>query len=721
MPYASVPMIKFRPSLRSQLMLMLLSVGVSAMLAIAYFGYHSGEDHLTKRIFEQLTSVRASKAYQMQSYFDTLRNQTEALSEDLMVVNAMKDFKRAYRGLDARSIPEAWLNSIDSYYKDQFIPRLAYLQEGAPIADLYEPHNSAGQYLQYHYIAGNSNSVGTKLRLVDAGDGSEYSKAHALYHPRLSKYHDLFGYNDLFLVDPDSGAIIYSIGKEVDFGMSLATGPYRDSNLADAVSAAINAKAKGFVKIVDFAHYKPSYGAPAAFIASPIFDGDEFIGVLGLQVPVDEINRVMTGNNNWAKDGLGRSGETYLVGADNAMRSVSRFLVEDPVGYLETLRNLNVKSQTIDDIERYGTSILEQQMDSEASRNALERREGTIIVEDYRGVKVLSSYSPLNLNGLDWAVLSEMDLDEAYAPIIEFKRNILFWGSLIILLITVASLLLSSVFIQPVMRLIGCAKDIGNGEINSLASSENPSEFGELATALAGMVDGLETQTKAIEKLSIERWNLLQKFLPSAVAQRLLKGENAIVDPVENASVMFTEVVGLEAFTHSIITEQRVLLLNDLVCRFDSAADECGVDKIKLLADSYVSASGLVGGRLDHMGRMVKFALELQSQVKLFNHDNGTDLDVISSIHSGDVVVGTVGSSKMTYEVWGDTVSTANSILAQGKPFRGSILVSQPVFEFLQDVYYFDKLNPDPSSGSLRPLIPMWRLVGAAKQQLEVA
>lgn len=714
-------MIKFRPSLRSQLMLMLLSVGVSAMLAIAYFGYHSGEVHLTQRIFEQLTSVRASKAYQMQSYFDSMRNQTEALSEDLMVVNAMKDFKRAYRGLDAKAIPETWLNSIDSYYKDQFLPRLADLHEGAPIADLYEPHDSASQYLQYHYIASNSNPAGNKLRLDDAGDGSEYSKAHALYHPRLSKYHDLFGYNDLFLVDPDSGAIIYSIGKEVDLGMSLATGPYRDSNLADAINAAINAKAKGFVKIVDFAHYKPSYGAPAAFIASPIFDGDEFIGVLGLQVPVDEINRVMTGNNNWAKDGLGRSGEAYLVGADSAMRSVSRFLVEDPAGYLETLSALNVKSQTIDDIERYGTSILEQRMDTEATRNALERREGTMIVEDYRGVKVLSSYSPLNLNGLDWAVLSEMDLDEAYAPINEFKRNILFWGSLIILLITVASLLLSSVFIQPVMRLIGCAKDIGSGEINALADSENPGEFGELATALAGMVDGLDTQTKAIEKLSLERWNLLQKLLPSEVAQRLLNGEATIADPVENASVMFTEVSGLEAFKDSISTEQRVRLVNDLVCRFDSAADECGVDKIKLLADRYVSASGLVGGRLDHMGRMIKFALELQKRVKNFNHDHGTDLDVISSIHSGDVVVGTVGSSKMAYDVWGDTVSTANSILAQGKPSRGSILVSQPVFEFLQDVYYFDKLNPDPSSGSLHPLIPMWRFVGAAKQQLEVA
>ena len=98
--------------------------------------------------------------YQMQPCFDAMRNQAEALSEDLMVVNAMKDFKRAYRALDAKAIPEAWLNSINSYYKDQFLPRLADLQEGAPIADLYGPHDSAGQYLQYHYIASNSNPAG---------------------------------------------------------------------------------------------------------------------------------------------------------------------------------------------------------------------------------------------------------------------------------------------------------------------------------------------------------------------------------------------------------------------------------------------------------------------------------------------------------------------------------------------------------------------------------
>jgi hypothetical protein len=65
---------------------------------------------------------------------DAMSNQAEALTEDLMVVNAVKDFKRAYRGLDAKVIPEAWLNSIDSNCKDQLFPRLIGLREGAPIS-----------------------------------------------------------------------------------------------------------------------------------------------------------------------------------------------------------------------------------------------------------------------------------------------------------------------------------------------------------------------------------------------------------------------------------------------------------------------------------------------------------------------------------------------------------------------------------------------------------
>jgi len=77
----------------------------------------------------------------------------------------------------------------------------------------------------------------------------------------------------------------------------------------------------------------PSYGAPASFIASPIFEGSKKIGVAVFQMPTDIINQIMTGNSGWTADGLGKSGETYLVGDDYKMRSNSRFLIEDRRGY----------------------------------------------------------------------------------------------------------------------------------------------------------------------------------------------------------------------------------------------------------------------------------------------------------------------------------------------------------------------------------------------------
>ncbi len=58
----------------------------------------------------------------------------------------------------------------------------------------------------------------------DAGDGSAYSKHHALYHPLLRAAATSFGFFDFMLADPKAGRIVYSVEKEVDFDASLRTG-----------------------------------------------------------------------------------------------------------------------------------------------------------------------------------------------------------------------------------------------------------------------------------------------------------------------------------------------------------------------------------------------------------------------------------------------------------------------------------------------------------------
>jgi len=204
-----------------------------------------------------------------------------------------------------------------------------------------------------------------------------------------------FGYYDIFLVDIDSGDIVYSVFKELDYSTSLIDGPYADTNFGQVFRDAAKLN-KGQVTFVDFAQYRPSYEAPASFIASPIFEGDERTGVLIFQLPLDRITNVMS-----ERAGLGETGETYLVGQDYLMRSDSYL---DPVNHtvVASFRNPTL-----------GTAR------TEAVDLALAGETGRKVIIDYNNNPVLSAYSPFDVLGLRWALLSEIDVAEAFVPHID--------------------------------------------------------------------------------------------------------------------------------------------------------------------------------------------------------------------------------------------------------------------------------------------------------------
>lgn len=92
-----------------------------------------------------------------------------------MVVAATQEFKAAYRQLEAYSVPAEFDKKIATYYRDEFLTRLAKTNEGSPVLESYTPKTPAARYLQYYYIAANPNPVGKKHLLNASGDGSEYS------------------------------------------------------------------------------------------------------------------------------------------------------------------------------------------------------------------------------------------------------------------------------------------------------------------------------------------------------------------------------------------------------------------------------------------------------------------------------------------------------------------------------------------------------------------
>jgi hypothetical protein len=178
-------------SIKSKLIIMLLEVSGCSILLTAYLGYQSGRANLTDRALSQLTSLRSSKSYQIESYFKTLRNHTQTLSTDLTIVEAIGQFDRAYQQLEQTQLSPLADQQLQQYYSNEFIARLAKTEQGTPVLSAFLPQKSAARYLQHRYLAANSHPAGKKHLLDDPKDGSDYSRLHARFHPMFREIRDL--------------------------------------------------------------------------------------------------------------------------------------------------------------------------------------------------------------------------------------------------------------------------------------------------------------------------------------------------------------------------------------------------------------------------------------------------------------------------------------------------------------------------------------------------
>lgn len=424
--------------LKHKLILSFLLVGIIPILIMALVNNFLVGDGFEKQAFDQLTSLKEIKKNQIETYFGEIGKQSITFSEDLMVVEAMKEFKEAFHNIERDlRVPASRLsimkNNVKNYYEKEFLGRLEKNTNKKETYETFWPDEDKTLILQDLYFASNPNAVGEKENMDDAGDGSKYSKIHLKYHSVIRNFLRKFGYYDIFLVDDKTGHIVYSVFKEIDYGTSLLYGPYSNTNFARAFSKAREATEPGFIVLEDFENYPPSYAAPASFIASPVFDGDEKIGVLLFQMPIDKINEIMTNNGKWKETGLGETGETYLVGSDFKMRSNSRFLVEDKKSYINYLKESGVQKKTLDEIEAHSTSISMQEVKTETVVEALKGQKGQRVIKDFRGASVFSAYAPINILGMNWAILAEISEDEA----METSSNLIFVQIIIALIIVV--------------------------------------------------------------------------------------------------------------------------------------------------------------------------------------------------------------------------------------------------------------------------------------------
>ncbi|RLJ18418.1 methyl-accepting chemotaxis protein [bacterium endosymbiont of Escarpia laminata] len=488
---------------------------LAASLAIIGVATEKSHQALEEAARERLIAIRDIKKSQITDYFETIRNQIQNLSRAYEVTDALQNFRSSistYRNEIFQLDIEKYRSELAHYYSGEFTKEYKNRnREGSANTDmLLKGLDADAVALQYQYIKANPNPLGEKDRLIDPIDGTQYGEWHAQFHPFLRDFQQRFGYYDIFLVDAETGRIVYSVFKELDFATSLKNGAYANSGIGEVFRQANQATSPDFVALSDFSPYLPSYQDQASFIASPVFDNEGGkLGVLIFQMPIDGINAVMTNDRQWKQAGLGDSGETYLVGADGRMRSNSRFLIEYKEGYLQAIRDGGLSEEIVGLIGDKGSSIGLHPIETIGAKAALAGQSGFGIFPDYRNVPVLSAYAPLSFNGLNGAILAEIDEAEAFAASDALSKQLLLISGgialVLIVLAIAAGVWFASRISKPILQLSRTIEDVEqNSDLTRRVAIQSSDELGMAAAAFNSLMEKFQNSIQQVNDASAQ-------------------------------------------------------------------------------------------------------------------------------------------------------------------------------------------------------------------------
>jgi len=364
---------------------------------------------------------------------------------------------------------------------------------------------TAESALQDLYITSNPHPTGSKDELDSAKDGSTYSMIHQQYHPYFRTFLRDRGYYDIFLLDVN-GNLIYSVFKELDYATNLTTGKYADTDLGNAFRAARDSGEKGTQTFFDFKPYAPSHGAPAAFISTPLINSSgQFGGALVFQMPIDTLNALMN-----QSDGLGDTGETYAVGADNLMRSDSRFSEES------TILTRTVKTETV--------------------KLALNGEKGIALAHDYRGDEVFSAYSSVNLGGSSWAIIADQDKSEVMAPVNTLLTTLINVIGACVLVLAAIGVWVGRNTTKPILAMAETMGEIADGHTEQdIPGRDRSDELGKMAAAVDVFRLGLLEASRLREEQENER-NAAREDIKKAIQHMAEQVEDSTTSLIEDVS-----------------------------------------------------------------------------------------------------------------------------------------------------------------------------------------
>lgn len=709
-------------SLRGRITRTLVGLGLVSVVLLATVNFFVVRTYLDRGTRGQLETLRDLRVDAIELAIGRLLDRVAVLGTDPAVAQALTDFESAYTGIDDQLTQPELDRLAESY--TPVTDRYDAAGVERPEVDELLPTSTAGQYVQYEYIAENEDE--DRADLLDAGDGSAYTDAHVAHHEYLRELARSVGATDLLLVGLDTEEVVYSTDKRIDLGTSVTEGPYSETGLGESYAKLGNISVDD-AAMADISFYLPNSSAPLAHVATAVRADSEVVGALILALPTERLTDIVNANQQWDLLGLGDTGEAYIVGSDFLMRTVPRPWLEDPEAYLDRYRDVTgdgvirqiqarqarlgeegvepdeqdvnqLVEQFANLMEFTGTPVKLQSVDNEAVRTALDGERFIGGVDNYLGRSTLAAAAPLDVADLGWAVVTEQQTSETRHELEQFVVAILVLLAILLTALAVVGILLARILARPVRPLVEAAGRIADGDYETEVPDLGRNELGDVGRQLAAVADRLRAQDDEIAAEEQRINEMLESVLPAGLIERVRAGERELAEVVDDATVISISLRGIpepsEAEQDAVVE-----LTTRLAAETSRLAAEIGVERgqMALQQQIFVAGRGHTGTSADIAA---EFAAAVVDRLPTIGTEYGIEIGARAGLSAGLVATGVIGSRQVAFSVWGAPVSSA--IAVSNRADDGQIVVDVTLVDELGADWYVESRDGSDDEYVLR-------------------
>lgn len=368
--------------------------------------------------------------------------------------NAQKALDKAsYEKLKA--VAHLKKRQMEDYFKAAFL-QMAIFSRSQDVSHLFE------RLVKYHHDT-HVSPTGPYDVSTDA-----YQNIWRQDGTGITRFWKDSGFSDVYIICAKHGHVMFTAAKRRELGENLGHGKYKDTGLAQLWREVV---ASGKKCLVDFRPYAAQDSQPACFAGYPIkIQNGPTIGVIAFQFSIKQINHIMQ-----SRDGMGKTGGAYLVGPDKLMRSDAIF----------DAAHHTVKASF--------SNPIKGRVDNVAVREALAGKSGEKIVSGFNGRPVLAAFLPLQVGGVTWALIAEVEKSEAFAAIRSLKSQIGVVAIIGLLAIIAVALLFTRSITKPIGNIIDGLRK-GSEEVTAAAE--------EVSSGSQSLAEGASEQAASIQETS---------------------------------------------------------------------------------------------------------------------------------------------------------------------------------------------------------------------------